>query len=154
MKSKFQKSVKKKRIAPETDITDNGYKFGNTQCKSPDTEMTKGLKTQPLTLKACETSWAAYKRQCDIKYKDCGVDRWQELRGVWAFDIYQAGYYTAKKEAHDIIDSQAEQLKAKDEALQKMCFCKRHICKRCGFVALVDRCRNECIRQQALKGGD
>ncbi len=38
------------------------------------------------------------------------------------------------------------------DALKKMCFCKQHICKRCGNVnKLIKRCENEIIRDNLFK---
>ena len=42
--------------------------------------------------------------------------------------------------------NKAKELK---EALLNMCFCKRYICKRCGYVEEIpDRCKNEQIRDK------
>jgi hypothetical protein len=77
-----------KAIKPEVDMTDDGYKFGKTQCKSPDTEMKKGLEVQA----ECTHNGA---ERADASFKDGGCP------------------ICLKK----IIDRQAEQIKVKDNAI-------------------------------------
>ena len=41
-------------------------------------------------LKACEDAWHKFEKECDVKWND--DRRCQELRGVWAYDIFSQGF--------------------------------------------------------------
>lgn len=56
-----------------------------------------------------------------------------------------------KKDLEELHELRTENKELR-EAMLNMCFCKRRICKRCGFVEEIpDRCKNEQIRDKIFR---
>jgi hypothetical protein len=85
------------------------------------------------------------------------VDRWRRQAATPYADLSPEEQDSDRKEADKFIAlldacQGQEPDKAYKEALRNMCFCKRHICKKCGFVEeMSDRCENEQIRDKVFK---